>query len=388
MFQDVLLQKASSDGNPQGDYDLNLIQKKLENIHKVQKSQKPEGDDDKGAPKWKQNLQKAKDVGVQAQTPEYQQFMLTHKPDSVEGKKYSQLTRREDQRAFRQHWAETQYHIHIQEKSLSKSWQKVDTTKGTYYPFPRIVQEEGGKEDPENVKAAMNYCRKCMELGGDWVSINQMTERLEFLHLKREHKDIFSQCWELRSTWRAPSTGVGTGPNAPAGSNPKAIKSGAKAKAKAKAEAEPKASEGDTPLTPEQEAEAEEKETTEANKKKEKTQLQIATVEATKLKNKYHTILSSAKCLVEQMTSQSEWAWANNEQNKGALQKAIKEVQDSLTPFGNQFLAGQEVADLKKELGVYQLVVSCKEFTDNTEPKITRLQNIMKAKQAMHKGQK
>ena len=185
-------------GNPQGDQDLQMIEKQFLNMnkdHTSDMSQNPPSPPDDGkTPKWQKNLKGARDVGVVPHTPEYQQFMLTHKPDSEVGKKYNDLPNRKAQRDFRQKWAEEQYQVHIKEKTHTKAWQTVDTSKGVYLPLARIVQEEGGKDDPENVKAAMKYCRKCMELDGDWVSYNQMTERLEFLHLRREHKDIFKQC--------------------------------------------------------------------------------------------------------------------------------------------------------------------------------------------------
>ena len=109
------------------------------------------------------------------------------------------------------------------------------------------------------------------------------------------------------------------------------------------------------------------------------------TADAKKLKNRYHTTLSSAKCLVEQISSDPDWAWANNEENKGALEKAMKAASDSLTSFGKQFLV-QEPSDLKKTYGENKLQVELEAFNRETLPKINELQSICKAKHNMHKN--
>ena len=73
----------------------------------------------------------------------------------------------------------------------------VNQSLGTYKPFAKLVQDEGGKDDPEALSAAKKIASKCVALGGDWVSWNVMSERLEFLHLRREHNEIMSNKWEL-----------------------------------------------------------------------------------------------------------------------------------------------------------------------------------------------
>jgi len=32
-------------------------------------------------------------------------------------------------------------------------------------------------------------------MGGKWVSFNNMTERHEYLYVKKQHKEIFEQSW-------------------------------------------------------------------------------------------------------------------------------------------------------------------------------------------------
>jgi hypothetical protein len=41
------------------------------------------------------------------------------------------------------------------------------------------------------------YCSKAVALGGEWISYNVMTERLEILHLERQHSNIMSESWKL-----------------------------------------------------------------------------------------------------------------------------------------------------------------------------------------------
>eukprot|EP00969_Alexandrium_andersonii_P269199 11898003-Alexandrium_andersonii.AAC.1 len=41
----------------------------------------------------------------------------------------------------------------------------VDTTMGVYRSCSRIVEEEGGNHDPDNVRAAIDYCKAFAKLG-------------------------------------------------------------------------------------------------------------------------------------------------------------------------------------------------------------------------------
>ena len=82
-------------------------------------------------------------------------------------------------------------------KSHIQSYKVVNQSLGTYKPFSMLVQDEGGKDDADSLSAAKKIASKCVALGGDWVSWNVMSERLEFLHLRREHNEVMSNMWQL-----------------------------------------------------------------------------------------------------------------------------------------------------------------------------------------------
>jgi len=84
----------------------------------------------------------------------------------------------------------------VQKKVYVKSYQVVNASMGTYKPFAILVRDEGGKDDPECLLAAKKIAAKCVALGGPWVSWNVMSERLEFLHLRKEHNEIMQESWQ------------------------------------------------------------------------------------------------------------------------------------------------------------------------------------------------
>ena len=82
-----------------------------------------------------------------------------------------------DKEDFRRKWAAEQYKKMSKRKESITSYSKAKTTKGIYRPFQRIVVEEGGWCDPANIVAALNYCRMCIVLGGEFVKFNKFTKR-------------------------------------------------------------------------------------------------------------------------------------------------------------------------------------------------------------------
>ena len=68
--------------------------------------------------------------------------------------------------------------------SYQKSYKEIDVEKGTYERFKVICDREGA--DAAGRQAAFRYCRKAASMGGKWVSFNEMTERHEYLYVKRQ----------------------------------------------------------------------------------------------------------------------------------------------------------------------------------------------------------
>ena len=85
----------------------------------------------------------------------------------------------------------------VMKKSHTQSYKVVNQPLGTYKPFSMLVRDEGGKDDPDSLSAAKKIASKCVALGGDWASWNVMSERPEFLHLRRGHNEVMSNMWQL-----------------------------------------------------------------------------------------------------------------------------------------------------------------------------------------------
>eukprot|EP00969_Alexandrium_andersonii_P319363 14107874-Alexandrium_andersonii.AAC.1 len=87
----------------------------------------------------------------------------------------------------------------------------IDKSKGEFIPWGVLLEREGGKDDPAAVQAAINYCTACHSLGPTWYSYNTMTKRTEYLHLRREHSEIFQTIWGLHSQQSSEGTSASTG---------------------------------------------------------------------------------------------------------------------------------------------------------------------------------
>ena len=98
---------------------------------------------------------------------------------------------------FRLDWAAAEIKTIIRTRQRSQSYQRIDGSHGEYVPFSILWQREGGHRDPFALSAAISHASKCMQMGGPWINMNTMTNRVEFLHLKRIVKEQFSQCWSM-----------------------------------------------------------------------------------------------------------------------------------------------------------------------------------------------
>ena len=59
------------------------------------------------------------------------------------------------------------------------------------------IAKEGGWWNSRNRRAAHMYCVECVRRGGKWVRFNDMTQRVEYLHLKVGVKNTWRKKWTL-----------------------------------------------------------------------------------------------------------------------------------------------------------------------------------------------
>ena len=100
---------------------------------------------------------------------------------------------------LRKQWAEGRYQTMVRERTKTKSWELLDTTRGKYIPFAVIVDSEGGsskvpKAFESATIAAENYIRKRIAMGGKRCRWNPLTERQEYLYAQTEHAETFTRC--------------------------------------------------------------------------------------------------------------------------------------------------------------------------------------------------
>ena len=169
----------------------------LLDVHTIKHSGTTQASAATPASSYEQQLQAALKCGqFDIRGPLGQKFGHAHKKGTPGGALYMMRKTNKDKAEFRQAWANTEYTTMIQKKIHIKSYQVVNASMGTYKPFAVLVKDEGGKDDPECLQAAKKIAAKCVALGGPWVNWNVMSERLEFLHLRKEYNEIMQDSWQ------------------------------------------------------------------------------------------------------------------------------------------------------------------------------------------------
>jgi len=120
-------------------------------------------------------------------------FDRTCKSDLTLKADYKKCGSNKEKEAFRLEWARGRLTYFVKSRTYTKSFARVDITKGIYRPFARIAVEQGG--DKAAYKAALRYVLKCIQLGPPWTLWNDMTDRLDFLDLEKGFTEELSQAW-------------------------------------------------------------------------------------------------------------------------------------------------------------------------------------------------
>ena len=131
---------------------------------------------------------------VKARSAIYQKAMRAAAvKGSEDHKQYSACKTPEEKNEWRVAFAQKTYDMMMQKSTQETSYQDVDITLGEYLPARKIWEKEG--LDREGFEAAANYIIKCCRLRGKWVSWNSMTERWEFLYMRRQKQQRFVEAW-------------------------------------------------------------------------------------------------------------------------------------------------------------------------------------------------
>ena len=123
-------------------------------------------------------------------------------------------------------------------------------------------------------------------------------------------------------------------------------------------------------------------------KKRVRSSLEMAISDASEVKRKMASTLSSSAALVASVKADPDWAWANNDTNLAEITKARNEVQESIGSvgsFGRKYTS-MEVRDLKKEMQSSQLCSELVKFASDLGGPVHELHVACSSLLAMHRA--
>jgi len=330
----------------------------LENAFRaaVQNRQSPKNNDfENSLTAQEKNLRSAASSGdLELRSAIGQQFSRAAAAKSVE---YKNLKSQADKKPFRADWVKAEWGKVVTRKEYTKSFQRVDQNKGTYMCFEKILDEEGG-----NMRAAVFYVTKCARMGKPWCLWNGMTERVDWLYIRKSLIETFNECWTFyeqeqpANTSGTPSTSSGSVGGGPA---PAALDASAGSGAVPPVPAPQPPKRGREPALDSASAETlpkpkKAKDALNETPRKEKPQTDPVKVELTKLlttanklKVKFHGMTGASSLLLVTIASDSKWQWANHEMVKAPLVNACEVLKAKDTDFSRMFLS-EEVKDVRK----------------------------------------
>ena len=110
--------------------------------------------------------------------------------------KYNELRGFEHKARFRKQWAEQRYNEYRESRTFQESSSITERESGSYLPLARICHKEGGGESGRI--AAMRYCMRCLELGGEWIDHCSFTGRIKFLYVIKGRDELHTRAWRRR----------------------------------------------------------------------------------------------------------------------------------------------------------------------------------------------
>lgn len=144
--------------------------------------------------KYEQQLKDAMDAGdfvlTSALGQKFQRAFAKGTPHHEHFKAQKTL---EAKKNYRIKWASEQYNELQKRKVHETAYEQVNTELGEYLPWKVIADREGGDRSAQ--LAAYNYVRKCSAMQGKWVAYNAMTERYEYLYIRRQHSEVHREVW-------------------------------------------------------------------------------------------------------------------------------------------------------------------------------------------------
>jgi hypothetical protein len=301
-------------------------------------------------------LKKAIAEGVDVRSALGQKFARTVDKNMLKGKSHKEKAE------FRKEWAEREYKTLCETKYKDTQHQIIDTMKGEYVSLPVLIDRFGGQANPVAIKAGVTYATKCYILGSQWVSYNAMAEIDEFLHFRKQHREIFSTIWGLRSKQscaaerKASSSVAHEEADAEAVQTPAALPA---ANLPETPEGKPKKGRtGDPPQMPKPTP-------------KEKSALNLAISAAAKMKSKYEKVVVQASNLKGCLDMPS-WGWARGAAVLDDFVASFAALNNEIKDFSQEFLS-RSVNELKRTMSSEELQANLHTMVKSLEPCIDAL---------------
>ena len=244
-----------------------------------------------------------------------------------------------------------------------------------------VVDREGGFKSTSAVVAAAKYVTQATQMGTPWISWNEMTERLEYLYIRKVRIDIMRKYWALHSSMSsshtAPLGNVAAQPSkqAEATAAEPTVQNKPRAASAAKRdndeppsnESQPQPKRGKKRWPPPSGAKPKPK----AKTSRAKSSLDLTLEEGKRLKQSYEQVSAKASMILKAVESQSDWSWASGSPDVDALASQVKTLHEALTPFSSSFLTSEAKYvrdshdDATLESSIKQMVKDLSTFIDD-----------------------
>ena len=97
----------------------------------------------------------------------------------------------------REDWAKTKLANCQKKKHKGSTHRHIDISRGRYkLPF-KILEDQGGANDPEAVKGFKNIITKCIKMGYPFVKRQWQSKRFQFLEFEEEVNNQFENSWSI-----------------------------------------------------------------------------------------------------------------------------------------------------------------------------------------------
>jgi hypothetical protein len=301
------------------------------------------------------------------------QFREYLEKNPAEKTSFAAIGSRKEQADFRLAWASKKLTDFRESRVTKKAWSRVDTSRGNYMNFARIVKEWGGWESQEAITGAITACNKCLAMGGKWMTRHPQSNLVMFLILDFGYTENFEQSWAHFSE-EFSNGKIGDSAPTPPESKPE------KKPEKNKPEKTPKDPKPD-PKDPKQVP----KQPTPVKLKVPVASMDGATLwrEAAKLAGRFREASCTFVELDEKIKSDPTWTWAagKSHQQLTAVQKTVK---DTFSEWHKEFVMSSNLNILKKAHATAKAQTELVSFLTDCDAPISKLAAFCDSLQKAH----